>query len=219
MGALTLKPSAYVSRPWETTEVTRNLHGETLVYHVRGTRVVKVTGPGWLTDRTRFSYDGFRRQRLVTPLVGGVTATWAAALAGWWTLMGTRPNWVFQTDGSTSADFGWLFKLYTRLGDRRGRPARVGRDVSLAVCHVYHGAYGLPGVTLAGVAFPGELPHEGVLPGPTRAAAFDLTVAGVNLFAPSRGYSLTPPGELSRPAGPARALFRVSPLQRVLAGW
>lgn len=214
-----MKPSAYVSRPWETTEVTVPVDGVSLVYHVRGTRVVKVTGPGWLTDRTRFSYDGFRRQRLVTPLVEGVPVGWPVAVTAWWTLLGGRPRWSFQVDSSTGGDFGWLFKLYTRVGDRRGRIARVVRDTSLGGAHVYHGAYGLPGVTHARVALPGGLPHEGVLPGPVRGAAPELVTAGVNLFAPARGYTLVTPGDLARVGGPARALFRVSPLHRVLGGW
>lgn len=227
VGALTLKPSAYVTRPWETTElaVFNHLEGAgSLFFHLRGGRVMKVTAPGWLTDRARFSYDGHRRQRLVTPLLDGVPTGWPTALTRWWDyLVVRRRRFEFEVDPSTGSYFSWLFRVYSLLDDRRGRPLAVSFDGG-ARAEVYHGAFGLPRVAHARLALPGCLPHEeeGHLRHPTGATT---------LFALAAGTFQLGHREVSYRAGrfdsavdgvPRRctaALLQVSPLQRVLAGW
>lgn len=228
VGALTLKPSAYLSRPWETTEITvfNHLDGSgSLQLHRRGTGVVKFTSSTWLTDRTRFSYDGYRRQRLTEPYVRGGRVTWPVALAAWWTHLAGRRRFEFEVDASTGSFFFWLYRVYTAVGDRRGRPVGVALDGGSAPAGVYHGAFGLAGAARADLVLPGWLPHEeeGHLRGPVGATSTWLTAAaGFQLGgSPRRGYS---PGVfaggsdgVARRVG--RAVLQVSPLQRVLAGW
>jgi hypothetical protein len=226
VGALTLKPSAYVSRPWETTEVSvfNHLDGRGfLFFHLRGGRVLKVTSPGWLTDRARFSYDGYRRQRLVTPLVSGRPTSWPAGLARWWDYLAGGHRFEFDVDPSTGGYFFWLFRVYSAVADRRGRSVGVSFD-GATPAEVYHGAFGLTGVSAAEVALPACLPHEeeGHLRHPTGGSTvFATAAAGFQLGATPVGYRL---GQFDAPADgyPRRtgsALLQVSPLQRVLAGW
>ncbi len=226
MGALTLKPSAYVSRPWETTElaVFNHLEGTgSLFFHLRGGRVMKITSPGWLTDRARFSYDGHRRQRLVTPLVDGVPTGWPAGLTRWWNYLAGRRSFEFEVDPSTGVYFFWLFRVYSSLGDRRGRSLVVSFD-GAAPAEVYHGAFGLSRVAEARLALPACLPHEeeGHLRHPTGATTLFALAAGTfqlgykKTFYRSARFDSAADGVSRRPAF---ALLQVSPLQRVLAGW
>jgi len=80
-GALTAKPYAFSARPWEllsrslldpfdslATPIRVDLRGPTPL------RILPRVDPAnplgeWISDRTRFAYDGFRRQRLLSPLL------------------------------------------------------------------------------------------------------------------------------------------------------
>lgn len=227
MGALTLKPSAYVSRPWETTElvVFNHLDGVgDLRFHRRGGRVVSITSPGWLTDVTRFSYDGHRRQRLVTPVVDGRPVSWPVGITRWWDYLAGSNRFEFEVDSSTGSYFFWFFRVYAALDDRRGRPTPVSFDGGTSRPAVYHGAFGLAGVTAADLALPACLPHEeeGHLRHPTGAVTLFAAAAGVfQLPRPARGYRWNDFVSATEvyPRRRGRALLQVSPLQRVLAGW
>lgn len=228
VGALTLKPSAYASRPWETTEVAvfNHLDGVgSLFFHLRGGRVVKVTSPGWLTDRTRFSYDGYRRQRLVAPLVGGHPVGWPAGVTRWWDYLAGQYRFVFEVDPSTGPYFFWLARLYAAATDGRGRSVGVTLDGGPARAGVYHGAFGLPAAAAADLVLPGCLPHEeeGYLRYPVGGATlFGLAAAAAQLVGrPAARYlpAVYAAATDGRPRRGAAALLQVSPLQRVLAGW
>uniref|UniRef100_A0A8D3BU74 NADH-ubiquinone oxidoreductase 75 kDa subunit, mitochondrial n=1 Tax=Scophthalmus maximus TaxID=52904 RepID=A0A8D3BU74_SCOMX len=96
VGALTSKPYAFTARPWETrkTESVDVLDavGSNIVVSTRGGEVMRVmprlnedVNEEWISDKTRFSYDGLKRQRLTQPLVkdnsGQLTpTTWEDAL-------------------------------------------------------------------------------------------------------------------------------------------
>jgi hypothetical protein len=80
VGALTSKPYAFTARPWELSHIQHldltDSMGSNLSLHVAGQRVFRVLpivnatlNEEWLSDRARFSYDGFRLQRLLSPLV------------------------------------------------------------------------------------------------------------------------------------------------------
>lgn len=85
VGALTSKPFAFTSRPWElksynSIDILDSLHSNIRV-DVRGTKVMRILprinsnlNEDWITDKIRFSYDSFRRQRLYDPMVkvGGI---------------------------------------------------------------------------------------------------------------------------------------------------
>ncbi len=75
VGALTSKPYAFIARPWELTKTESiDVHdavGANIRIDARGREVVRIlprTNEGvneeWLADKSRFSYDGLKRQRL-----------------------------------------------------------------------------------------------------------------------------------------------------------
>ncbi|XP_077979343.1 NADH-ubiquinone oxidoreductase 75 kDa subunit, mitochondrial-like [Glandiceps talaboti] len=80
VGALTSKPYAFTSRPWETrkTESVDVLDavGSNIVVSTRTGEVMRILprlhediNEEWISDKTRFAYDGLKRQRLTTPMV------------------------------------------------------------------------------------------------------------------------------------------------------
>jgi NADH-quinone oxidoreductase subunit G len=91
MGALTSKPYSFAARPWELTSVISPNHsepfGSMIKFDLRGNNIMRVLPvPGqykvndWISDYTRFSYDGFSRQRIENPFVmtsnGLVKSNW-----------------------------------------------------------------------------------------------------------------------------------------------
>ncbi|KAG9081863.1 NADH dehydrogenase (ubiquinone) 78K chain precursor, 5-prime end, partial [Ceratobasidium sp. 370] len=80
VGALTSKPYAFHARPWElkNTESVDVLDavGSNIRVDSRGVQVMRIqprtnddVNEEWISDKTRFAYDGLRQQRLTTPLV------------------------------------------------------------------------------------------------------------------------------------------------------
>uniref|UniRef100_A0A3Q1FZ46 NADH-ubiquinone oxidoreductase 75 kDa subunit, mitochondrial n=1 Tax=Acanthochromis polyacanthus TaxID=80966 RepID=A0A3Q1FZ46_9TELE len=96
VGALTSKPYAFTARPWETRKTESidvlDAVGSNIVVSTRGGEVMRVmprlnedVNEEWISDKTRFAYDGLKRQRLTQPLVkdnsGQLTpTTWEEAL-------------------------------------------------------------------------------------------------------------------------------------------
>lgn len=95
VGALTSKPYAFTARPWElkSTESIDVLDavGSAIRVDSRGLEVMRIlprlnddVNEEWISDKTRFAFDGLKRQRLTTPLrkVGNdfVAVTWKEAL-------------------------------------------------------------------------------------------------------------------------------------------
>lgn len=82
VGALTSKPYAFTARPWELRKIDSidimDALGSNIVVHQRAGEVMRIQprinediNEEWINDKTRFAYDGLRRQRLVTPMVRG----------------------------------------------------------------------------------------------------------------------------------------------------
>ena len=80
VGALTSKPYAFKARPWELKKTeTIDVHdavGSNIRVDVRGREVMRVlprlhedVNEEWISDRTRFSYDGLNTQRLDRPYI------------------------------------------------------------------------------------------------------------------------------------------------------
>ncbi len=80
VGALTSKPYAYHARPWELRKVetidVMDAVGSNIRVDVRGNEVMRVlprlhegVNEEWISDKTRFSYDGLKAQRLDQPYV------------------------------------------------------------------------------------------------------------------------------------------------------
>ncbi|RUO95632.1 hypothetical protein BC936DRAFT_143571, partial [Jimgerdemannia flammicorona] len=95
VGALTSKPYQMTARPWELKRTeTIDVHdavGSNVRVDSRGVEVMRVVprlnddvNEEWISDKTRFAYDGLKRQRLTIPLVRQgdrfLPATWEQVL-------------------------------------------------------------------------------------------------------------------------------------------
>lgn len=80
VGALTNKPYSFVARPWEIRKIDSiDVHdaiGSNIIVSTRTNEVMRVVpreneaiNEEWLGDKSRFSCDGLKRQRLVAPLL------------------------------------------------------------------------------------------------------------------------------------------------------
>ncbi len=96
VGALVSKPYAFTARPWELTKTesidVMDALGSSIRVDTKGREVMRIlprnhdgVNEEWISDKTRFVWDGLRRQRLDRPYVreGGKLrpATWAEALS------------------------------------------------------------------------------------------------------------------------------------------
>ena len=96
VGALTSKPYAFQARPWELTKTesidAMDAVGSNIRVDVRGREVQRIlprlhegVNEEWISDKTRFVWDGLRTQRLDKPYVRIkgklVRASWADAFA------------------------------------------------------------------------------------------------------------------------------------------
>ena len=80
VGALTSKPYAFTARPWELTKTesidVMDALGSSIRVDTKGREVKRFvprnhdgTNEEWISDKTRFVWDGLRRQRLDTPYI------------------------------------------------------------------------------------------------------------------------------------------------------
>ena len=96
VGALTSKPYAFTARPWELTKTesidVMDALGSNIRIDTKGREVMRIlprnhdgVNEEWISDKTRFVWDGLRRQRLDVPYIreGGKLrkASWSEALA------------------------------------------------------------------------------------------------------------------------------------------
>jgi len=96
VGALTSKPYSFTARPWELRKFesidVMDALGSNIRVDVKGREVMRIlprnhdgVNEEWLADRSRFLWDGLRRQRLDQPFVRSDgrlrPATWAEAFA------------------------------------------------------------------------------------------------------------------------------------------
>jgi NADH dehydrogenase (ubiquinone) Fe-S protein 1 len=97
VGALTSKPYAFTARPWELRRVesvdTMDAVGSNIVVCTKTGEVMRILpriheeiNEEWLADKSRFAYDGLKRQRLVSPLIKDITGqliscSWEEALS------------------------------------------------------------------------------------------------------------------------------------------
>ena len=96
VGALTSKPYAFTARPWELTKTesidVMDALGSNIRIDTKGREVMRIlprnhdgVNEEWISDKTRFIWDGLRRQRLDTPYIrenGKLRkAAWPEALA------------------------------------------------------------------------------------------------------------------------------------------
>jgi len=96
VGALTSKPYAFLSRPWELKSIESidlfdSIHSNVRV-DTRGYEIVRILprlneniNEEWISDKARFSFDGLSTQRLSEPLIKNLNgdfkpASWSEAL-------------------------------------------------------------------------------------------------------------------------------------------
>ncbi|KAK0499140.1 Ndufs1, NADH-ubiquinone oxidoreductase 75kD subunit (775) [Armillaria luteobubalina] len=95
VGALTSKPYAFNARPWELKNTesidVMDAVGSNIRVDSRGVQVMRIqpktnddVNEEWISDKTRYSYDGLKYQRLTVPLVKNgdrfVPTSWEDAL-------------------------------------------------------------------------------------------------------------------------------------------
>ncbi len=132
VGALTSKPYAFTARPWELTKTetidVMDALGSNIRVDTKGRRVMRMlpvnhdgVNEEWISDKTRFVWDGLARQRLDQPFVRerGVLrpATWPEALEAAATALkgAAKPVGLIGDLVSTEAAFG-LKNLIEGLG-------------------------------------------------------------------------------------------------------
>ena len=96
VGALVSKPYAFTARPWELTRTetidVMDALGSNIRVDAKGREVMRIlprnhdgVNEEWISDKTRFVWDGLRRQRLDRPYIRADgrlrAATWPEALA------------------------------------------------------------------------------------------------------------------------------------------
>jgi len=80
VGALTSKPYQFTARPWELRKIESvdvlDAVGCNIVVGTRGGEVMRILprtnediNEEWISDKTRFAYDGLKRQRLTSPYI------------------------------------------------------------------------------------------------------------------------------------------------------
>ncbi|KFM81932.1 hypothetical protein X975_02652, partial [Stegodyphus mimosarum] len=79
VGALTSKPYSFTARPWETRKTESidvlDALGSNIIVSTRTGEVLRILprlnediNEEWISDKTRFAYDGLKSQRLITPM-------------------------------------------------------------------------------------------------------------------------------------------------------
>lgn len=92
VGALTSKPYQFTARPWELRKFESvdvlDAVGCNIVVGTRGGEVMRILprtneaiNEDWIADKSRFAYDGLKRQRLTSPYVKGADGNLKAC--GW----------------------------------------------------------------------------------------------------------------------------------------
>jgi NADH-quinone oxidoreductase subunit G len=133
VGALVSKPYAFTARPWELTKTetvdVMDALGASIRVDTKGREVMRIlprnhdgVNEEWISDKTRFVWDGLRRQRLDRPYIrrdGRLRpATWPEALAAAAAAMkGRRVAGIVGDLAPVEAAFA-LTDLMGRLGGR-----------------------------------------------------------------------------------------------------
>jgi NADH-quinone oxidoreductase subunit G len=136
VGALTSKPYAFTARPWELNKTqsidVMDALGSNIRVDTRGREVMRIlprnhdgVNEEWLADRSRYVWDGLRRQRLDRPYLRRdgrlVPATWAEAFGAIKDAVAAAGEDIAAVAGDlVSVEAMWALKdLVARLGSDR----------------------------------------------------------------------------------------------------
>lgn len=137
VGALTSKPYAFMSRPWElrstnSIDISDGV-GSNIRVDSRGTEILRILprfneaiNEEWISDKARFSYDGLRLQRIESPYVRKdgqlVPAHWAEAfeliskkLHRVLSNTSSKPRILGLVGESIDLESAWLLKRWFQL--------------------------------------------------------------------------------------------------------
>jgi len=112
VGALTSKPYAFTARPWENRRIesidVMDSVGSNIVVCMRSNEVMRILprlnediNEEWISDKSRFAYDGLKRQRLTSPFVKNKSGDLVAS--DWETAFVQIASAVQSTNGSDIA--------------------------------------------------------------------------------------------------------------------
>ena len=147
VGALTSKPYAFTARNWElkSTESIDVLDavGSNIVVNTRGTEVMRIlprlneeVNEEWISDKTRFAYDGLKRQRLTMPMVktdGVLTpTTWEHALNYVADSLGSVPGGAIKAIAGSLVDAEALISLKDLMNKLGSNSVECREDGALA---------------------------------------------------------------------------------------
>ena len=147
VGALTSKPYAFTARNWElkSTESIDVLDavGSNIVVNTRGTEVMRIlprlneeVNEEWISDKTRFAYDGLKRQRLTAPMVkvdGVLTpTTWEHALNYVADSLGSVPGSAIKAIAGSLVDAETLVSLKDMMNKLGSNSVECREDGALA---------------------------------------------------------------------------------------
>ena len=163
VGALTSKPAAFTYRNWElrTTDSidVSDAIGSNIRVDARGLEVIRILprlnediNQEWISDKTRFQYDGLRYQRLTTPLVKNsqtgrlASASWGDALAaGASALQGVKGNEIRAIAGklADAESMVALKDFMNRLGsgDLRHEGGFSDMDADLRATYLFNSTF------------------------------------------------------------------------------
>lgn len=127
VGALTSKPYAFTARPWELRRTesidVMDAVGSNIVVQTRGGEVMRIVpaeneeiNEEWISDKTRFAYDGLKRQRITEPFVRGKDGllqpeTWENALVTVARVLNSRSGNEIGAVGGDLTDAETLFSV------------------------------------------------------------------------------------------------------------
>ncbi|PKP72564.1 MAG: NADH-quinone oxidoreductase subunit G [Alphaproteobacteria bacterium HGW-Alphaproteobacteria-6] len=164
VGALTFRPFAYTARPWELKKTesidVMDAVGSNIRVDARGPEVMRIlprlnddVNEEWISDKTRFVWDGLKTQRLDTPYVrenGRLrAATWDeafAAIAARLKGVDGRRTAAIAGDLACAESMKALKDLYTSLGSPNIDCRQDGAKLDAS----HRGAY-LFNTTIAGI--------------------------------------------------------------------
>jgi NADH dehydrogenase (ubiquinone) Fe-S protein 1 len=126
VGALTSKPYAFTSRPWELTSFESIDIFDSLCSNIRidikGNTIMRILpklnehiNEEWITDKVRFSYDGLRKERLTFPLVKVIKRDNILFTYNSWEVVYSKIKHLFMgsTNGNIHVYGGELIDLYS----------------------------------------------------------------------------------------------------------
>ncbi len=126
VGALTSKPYAFTFRPWELTSFESIDIFDSLCSNIRidikGNTIMRILpklneniNEEWITDKIRFSYDGFRKERLTFPLIKVFKKQSMLFTYNSWDLVYSKIKHLFtaSTNGNIHVYGGELFDLFS----------------------------------------------------------------------------------------------------------